>query len=205
MLLWLSSELPKIDIMLYLQKFVLVSGGGSTNTATFGGCTYNYSVTPDANLLFGADVMPDCNNTNAPPNSRPILFWFYTNGTGNPKLLATYCAPTISLFEVTAVVDINTGNLTSVQETQPFNFSMLPFVSLSQNVTGPPLNGQAFNGIVFDLTDADDSMLRTSNATNLQMPAAIFQAISKGPGGLTATFQTNNTFADMATKVYVST
>jgi hypothetical protein len=187
----------------YLQQYAQASGGGWTNNATFSGCTFSYSVGPNVSRLFGADVMPDCNNTGALPSFRPIVFWFFTYDTSTPpQVSATYCAPTISLFEVTAEVDINTGNLTSVQEIQPFNPSTSPFASLSQNVTGAPLNSQAFNGIVFNLTGADDALFRTSNATNLQIPAAIFQAASKAPGGLTAAFQTNS-FVGMATKVYV--
>jgi hypothetical protein len=72
---------------------------------------------------------------------------------------------------------------------------------LSGNVTGAPLNGRAFNGIVFNLTDADEFMIARSNATDLQLPASIFQAATTAPGGLTAAFQTNS-FVEMATKVY---
>lgn len=146
--------------------------------------------------------MPDCNNTGAPEYFRPIIFWFFTFDTTPPQGSATFCAPTIVLFDVVANVDINTGNLTSIQELQPFNTSTSLFASLSKNVTGPPLNGQAFNGIVFNLTGADEVVIARSNATDLQLSASIMQAATTAPGGLTVAFQTNS-FVQMATKVYV--
>jgi len=193
----------KIYIMLYPQQSTEISGGGWTNNATFDGCTFSYSVGPTVSHLFGADVMPDCNNTGIPAYFRPVVLWFFTYDTTPPQGSATLCSPTISLWDVIATVDINTGNLTSVQEIQPFNSSTSPFALLSENVTGTPLNGRAFNGIIFNLTDANEFVIARSNATKLQLPASIFQAAATAPGGLAVAFQTNS-FVEMATKVYVS-
>jgi hypothetical protein len=188
--------------VLYPQQSTEISGGGWTNNATFNGCTFSYSVGPTVSHLFGADVMPDCNNTGTPAYFRPIVLWFFTYDTTPPQGSATFCAPAISLMDVIVTVDINTGNLTSVQEIEPFSLSTSPFASLSENVTGAPLNGRAFNGIIFNLTNADEFVIARSNATNLRLPASIFQAASAAPGGLEAAFQTNS-FVGMATKVYV--
>jgi len=176
-------------------------GGGWNNDATFDGCTFSFYTGPTTTRQFGVDVMPDCNNTGAPEYFRPIIFWFFTFDTTPPQGSATFCAPTIALFDVVANVDINTGNLTSIQELQPFNTSTSLFASLSKNVTGAPLNGQAFNGIVFNLTGADEDVIARSNATDLQLPASIMQAATMAPGGLTVAFQTNS-IVQMATKVY---
>ena len=189
--------------MLYPQQSTEISGGGWINNATFNGCTFSYSVGPTVSHLFGADVMPDCNNTGIPAYFRPVVLWFFTYDTTPPQGSATLCSPTISLWDVIATVDINTGNLTSVQEIQPFNSSTSPFALLSENVTGTPLNGRAFNGIIFNLTDADEFVIARSNATKLQLPASIFQAAATAPGGLAVAFQTNS-FVEMATTVYVS-
>jgi len=145
--------------------------------------------------------MPDCNDTGTPAYFRPIVLWFFTYDTTPPQGSATFCAPSISLWDVSVTVDITTGNLISVQEIGLFNSSTSPFASLSGNVTGAPLNGRAFNGIKFNLTDADEFVIARSNATDLQLPASIFQAATTAPGGLTAAFQTNS-FVGMATKVY---
>jgi hypothetical protein len=145
--------------------------------------------------------MPDCNNTGLPDYLRPIVFWFFTYDTNPPQGSATFCAPTISLLDVAVTVDIDTWNLTYVQEIGPFNSTTSPFSSLSGNVTGAPLNGRAFNGIVFNLTNPDQFTIQRSNATDLQLPASILQAASTAPGGLAAAFQTNS-FVEMATEVY---
>jgi len=83
------------------------------------------------------------------------------------------------------------------------HFTMDGLFRFLPNVTGMPLNGQAFNGIIFNLTDADEFVIARSNATKLQLPASIFQAAITAPGGLAVAFQTNS-FVEMVTKVYVS-
>lgn len=177
-----------------MQISTPIAGGGWINNATFGGCTYSYSVGPTTSILFGTDVMPDCNDAGTPEFLRPIIFWFFTYDSTPPQGSATHCAPNISLWDVAVTVDIDTRNLTSVQEIRPFESS--------NNVTGAPLNGQAFNGIVFNLTNPDRFAIERSNATDLQLPASILQAAYTAPGGLAAAFQTNS-FVEMATEVYV--
>jgi len=177
--------------------------GSWDNTATFGGCSYSFTVGQTATNAFGADVMPDCNNTGAPPHLRPIVFWFFTRDTTRPQGAATFCAPKISLLEVAIVLEMNNKSLTSVLEMQPFNASTspTPFPSLSRNVTGSPLNGQAYNGISFNLTNPDEFMIRKANTTTLQLSASILQVIANAPGGVKAAFQNNN-FTDATTMVY---
>jgi len=150
--------------------------------------------------LFGTDVMPDCDGTGTPEYFRPVVLWFFTYDTTPPQGSATFCTPNISFWDVTATVDITTGNLISVEEIGPFN-SNSPFSSISGNVTGPPMNGQAFNGIRFNLSITDQFVIARSNATDLELPGSIFQAASTGSGGLTAAFETNS-FVGMATMVY---
>jgi hypothetical protein len=138
-----------------------------------------------------------------PPYFSPIIFWFFTHKTSPPQGAATYCAPAISVFEVDATVDMNNGNLTSVVEIQPFNASTSSLASLSQNMTGTFLNGQAFNGIVFSSTNLDPFTISKLNVTTLQLSASILQVAAKALGGLQAAFQANN-FTDATTLIYVS-
>jgi len=115
---------------------------------------------------------------------------------------ATFCYPSISLWEVSAGVDIGTGNVTSVTEIRHFTQSS-NFSSFSANVTGPPLNGRAYNGIRFNLTNPDQFVLGRQNATQLQLPAGIYQAAINTPEGYQGSFS-NNAFAALSDTVYVS-
>lgn len=115
---------------------------------------------------------------------------------------ATFCYPSISLWEVNVAVNIPTGNVTAVSEIQPFSSSS-NFSSFSANVTGPPLNGRAYNGIQFNLTNPDQFILGRQNATQLQLPASIYQAALKTPQGFIGSFQ-NDTLSALTDQVYVN-
>ena len=118
---------------------------------------------------------------------------------------ATFCYPSFSIWEVNAGVDIRTGKVTKVSEIRPFS-QYSNFSSFSANVTGPPLNGRAYNGIKFNLTgiNPDQFVLGRQNATRLQLPAAIYQAATRSPGGYIGTF-TNGNFSVLSNQVYVGT
>jgi hypothetical protein len=181
----------------------IYSGSGWQNNVTFNGCTFTYSVNHSTPHLFGSDVFEDC-IPGEPVWFQPIVLWFFTYDTTPPQGSATYCAPALSLWEVAVTVDIATANLTSVQEINPLSTnSTSPFASLSGNITGAPLNGQAYNGIQFNMTGADQFVIARQNATDLQLPSSIFQSVATSPGGLTAGFATNS-FTEMATRVYTT-
>ena len=108
---------------------------------------------------------------------------------------ATFCYPSISIWEVNAGVDIRTRNVTKVSDIRPF--------SQYSNVTGPPLDGSAYNGIKFDLTNPDQFVLGRQNATQLQLPAAIYQAATQSPDGYVGNF--DGGFSTLSDKVYVGT
>jgi hypothetical protein len=116
---------------------------------------------------------------------------------------ATFCHPSFSIWEVNAGVDISTGNVTKVSEIRPFSQSS-NFSSFSANVTGPPLNGLAYNGIKFNLTNPDQFVLGRQNATQLGLPAAIYQAANQSPEGYVGNFA-NGGFSALSDKVYVGT
>lgn len=114
----------------------------------------------------------------------------------------TFCSPTIDLWEVNVGVDVGTGNVTQLTEIRPFSSSS-NFSSLSANVTGPPLNGRAYNGVKFQLSTQDQFILARENATQLQLPASIYQAAIKSPQGYVGSFQAG-TLHVLADQVYVS-
>jgi hypothetical protein len=187
---------PPIQIVLYLQQSTELPGGGWKNDATFNGCTYSYSVNQTTSHLFGTAIMPDCNNTGVLDYFRPVVLWFFTYDSSPPQGSATHCAPSISLWDVTATVDITTKNLTSIVPIGPIGTENSSFL-------GPPMYGQAFNGIGFNLTSKDQFVTQRSSAIQLQLPASIFQAAITAPGGLPVAFQ-QNSFVGLATQVYVS-
>jgi hypothetical protein len=181
----------------------VLTGGGWQNNASFSGCTFSYSVNKTTSHLFDSNVFENC-IPGEPSWFQPIVLWFFTYDTSPPQGSATYCAPSISLWEVAVTVDIATGNLTSVKEIRPLNASSTsPLASLSGNITGAPLNGRAYNGIRFNLTEADQFVIARQNATNLQLPSSVLQAATISPGGISGAFATNS-FTGMAVNVYVS-
>lgn len=109
---------------------------------------------------------------------------------------ATFCYPSISILDVLVMVDTGTGNVTKISEIRPF--------SQQSNVTGYPLYGRAYNGIKFDHPNPDDQfVLGRQNATQLQLPAAIYQAATQSAGGYIGNF--DGGFSKLSDKVYVGT
>ncbi|PBK94756.1 hypothetical protein ARMGADRAFT_1164356 [Armillaria gallica] len=173
-------------------------GSGWNNSVSSNGCSISFAVDRNASVLFGTDI-PTC-DSGVPPQFSPVLFWFFTYEP-EAAASATLCFPSITLWDVNVNLDLASGNITRVTELRPFSSSS-NFSSLSANVTGPPLSGRAYNGIEFNLTNPDRFVLARRNATQLQMPAAVFQAASQSPEGLIGSFQAN-TFARLSTNVYV--
>jgi hypothetical protein len=114
---------------------------------------------------------------------------------------ATFCYPSLTLWDVNVNVDLASGNVTKVTELRPFSSSS-NFSSLSANVTGPPLNSRAYNGIKFNLTNPDEFVRARLNATQLQLPAAVYQSAILSPEGLVGSFQADR-FVQLSNQVYV--
>lgn len=170
---------------------------GWNNTVNSNGCSITWSVDRNATTLFGTDI-PSC--TPEPlPQFAPVIIWFFTYQP-QAQASATICSPKISLIDVTASIDIATSNLTNVVELRPFSPSS-NFSSFAGNITGPPLNGRAYNGIRFNLTNPDEFVLGRNAALQLQLPAAVFQAAVQSPQGLAGSFDAN-AFTSLATTVY---
>jgi hypothetical protein len=66
------------------------------------------------------------------------MFWFFhRQDDGTPQGASVFCNPTIEAFNVVAEVDLNNG--------LPIGVTTLDDATTPNNVTGDPLNGQAFN------------------------------------------------------------
>jgi hypothetical protein len=187
------------------------------NTAIYKGCTYNWSVNNVTKDLFGLDALGATNFTNGqatgdgckqfqsmPPENQPIVLWYFTYRTATANSSVAICEPTIELWKVNATVDLSTRNLTAVRPIKALT-SDDSGTSLSANVSGPPLNGQAYNGAAFDpqlFTLGDPFVAMRATATTLQLPAAVMQAARDGPGSIVGAFE-SDAFVPLSSRIYV--
>lgn len=185
----------------------LDDGGQWNNSASFQGCTFTWGVNKTAVNLFGVNAIDDsveCSVfTSQAEQFRPVIFWFFTY---QPQAMAsiTMCSPNITLSDVSVQIDLASGNLTSVDVLGPLGSGKgtpEAFSQLAGNVTGDPLDGKAYNGMFFELTDPDEFTLARLAAIQLSLPAAVFQ--SAETSGLTTAFKENK-FAELSEHVYVS-
>jgi hypothetical protein len=161
--------------------------GGWNNSLSFNSsCSLEWSVEHSTAHLFGTSTL-DC-GTSTPPQFQPVVFWFFTYDPPQARASATVCIPKITLWDAAVTLDLGSGDVTNVHELRPFDASTSQFGSLSGNLTGAPLNGRAYNGINFTLDSPDQFVIARMNATQLTMPAAVFQAAVQSPQGLDGTF-----------------
>ncbi|KAF7355111.1 Non-specific serine/threonine protein kinase [Mycena sanguinolenta] len=173
-------------------------GSGWNNSLSQNGCTLLWEVDRSAESLFGTST---CGDSSTPPQFQPVVFWFFTYQP-TAQSSATICTPSISLLDATVTLDLASGNITNVKELQPFSSSS-NYSSLAGNVTGAPLNGRAYNGINFTLENPDSFILARMNATQLTMPAAVFQAAVQSQQGLVGSFSAD-LFVNWSNDVYIT-
>lgn len=189
---------------------------GWTNSASFQGCSFSWSVNKSATNLFGQPACLLSNNvsntyfsgvdlvTNSTQCSvftsvaepfRPVIFWFFTYQP-TPMASITMCTPNITLLDVHATIDLASGNM-SVLTLGKLGSGTGTDKSLTQyagNVTA------AYNGMFFDVATSDPFVAGRQDAIRLSLPAAVFQAAQQQE--LTEAFQ-NNHFAALAEQIYV--
>jgi len=114
------------------------------------------------------------------------------------------CTPQITLQNVSVTVDLSSANLTSVTPTANLTTSDPFTTSLVGNMTTPPFNGQAYNGLNWPTSQLVVDPFVQSRAVSIQtlLPAAIFENAVQSPEGLTNAFA-NNLFATLSATVYV--
>jgi hypothetical protein len=178
-------------------------GSAVNNTATFSGCQVFWRVDKRSVNLFGAETMSNCTALNTSDVTfAPAIFWFFT-WSPNAMASVTMCAPTITLLNVEASIDLVSSNLTDVRPLSNLTVGQDPLTQHAGNMTGAPLYGRAYNGLNWTSLGTDPFVAARAGAVQLQLPAAAFQSAVKSPAELTAAF-TNNTFASLSADVYVS-
>ncbi|KAF9478762.1 hypothetical protein BDN70DRAFT_879571 [Pholiota conissans] len=176
----------------------LSSPGGQSVTLTsrsVNDCTVTLPINTASSLNQYGVVDVPCPGNAASLNvtQRPVMFWFYNFAQSTTQQVKTvFCTPLISTSSVKAVASLNNGSLTGVT-------GLGPLVNQVNNVTGAPLNGNGFNGVIFEQSD-DPFIQARANATNSIVPGAIFKAAVRN--GLQETFGLANGFLDLTSLLY---
>jgi len=132
------------------------------------------------------------------------MFWFFQRRSDNntPEAKSVFCTSSIKVFNVNATVNLNDIELADVHR--------IDEDTAANNVTGSPLNLQAFNGVLFAFTSNDDSQnnagdpfLRARAQTvRSGVSGAIFRLAAQQTIGLQGTFDLPNGFLDLTLRVY---
>ncbi|KII84757.1 hypothetical protein PLICRDRAFT_94907 [Plicaturopsis crispa FD-325 SS-3] len=187
------------------QKLDTPGTGNYTITSTStAGCTVTAQFDPSSSeQQYGVSAVPNCGSTSTNATLQPVMFWYFHMrvDNGKPETRTVFCTPTIRIFDVMANAtrpDIPNANLN--------NGSLINVTSIDEypkanNVTGSPLSGQAFNGVVFDPSPNSFVAARALTA-NSGVPGAIFRFASQLPNGPQTTFDDTNGFLDITKHVY---
>ncbi|KAJ4001822.1 hypothetical protein F5050DRAFT_1560083 [Lentinula boryana] len=168
------------------------------NSISVQGCSLSWVVNDTAEVVFGVNATNCSTDT---PQFSPVVFWFFSYSP-SAQASATICFPTFELFDVEINYDLAAQNVTQVTELGPFTSSS-NFSSASGNITGSPLNGRAYNGIEFNLTNPDQFVLARQAAIQLQMSAAVLQKAEESSAGLQGSF-TSNSFVPYSSEIYTT-
>lgn len=127
-------------------------------------------------------------------NFQPVVFWFYhLSDNGDPLGTAVFCQPSIAIFVVETTMDLNDGSMGNCIIVEPYEDT--------NNVTGNPLNGEAFNGVIFDASN-NTYIIARALAINSGIPGAIYRSASEQTGGPQSVFDDPYGFVNATTKIY---
>ncbi|KAI9453926.1 hypothetical protein F5148DRAFT_451920 [Russula earlei] len=169
----------------------------NSNTTTISatsidGCPVQVSINPNnAEQQYGVVNVPNCGSNSTDVTFQPVFFYFWQFNPNNSA--AVFCEPQIELFDVTAFALLNNNSLTSVT---PIDNYPTP-----NNVSGPPLNGIPYNGLIFN-SSTDVNVQSRANAIRTGIPNTIFRQAVQAPGGLQSVFQDPNGFLNYTSQVY---
>ncbi|KAH9031725.1 hypothetical protein EDB84DRAFT_1492177 [Lactarius hengduanensis] len=156
------------------------------------GCTVNATFDPNnADQQYGVTNVPDCGADTTDPTFQPVLFWFWQQNLSG--CAAVFCTPQIQLFDVTAFAYLNNGSL--------LNVSRIDNYPAANNVSGPPLSGTPYNGLIFN-NSGNINIQSRANSIRSGIPNAIFRQAQQAPGGLDSVFQDPRIFVDYTTQIY---
>ncbi|KAJ3572065.1 hypothetical protein NP233_g3339 [Leucocoprinus birnbaumii] len=164
----------------------------SLTSTSINGCIPNNSVqfnTAAATQQYGVVDVICPGNPEPDPNFRPVMFWFFAGGIAK----TVFCAPQLLPFTVTATAHLLDGNIDSCFQSGTFD--------QSNNVTGPPLNGKAFNGLIFNFS-SDPFIQARATAISSGVSGTIFRTALNRPEGISAIFDLPNGMLDITSKIY---
>ncbi|KAH9980405.1 hypothetical protein BJV74DRAFT_857216 [Russula compacta] len=157
-----------------------ISATSSTANATvvsatsIEGCSLEVTFNPNnADQQFGAVNVPNCGTNTTDVAFQPVFFWFWKTNPNNTA--GIFCHPRIAVYDVTAFATLNNNSLSYV--------TIVDNYPKANNVSGAPLNGTAYNGIMFD-TSADINVQSRANSIRTGIPNAIFRAAVQSASGL---------------------
>ncbi|KAH7906363.1 hypothetical protein BJ138DRAFT_1162777 [Hygrophoropsis aurantiaca] len=147
-----------------------------------------------ASQQYGVINTPNCAASGQDIAFQPVMFWFFHLNTNNePEGAAVFCRPTIGVYNAEVSMNLNNGSLGNV--------TMLSSYVPANNVTGSPLNGQAYNGVTFDASN-DTFIQARATAIGSGIPGTIFRYATQLPGGPQSTFDAPGGFTNATTAVY---
>ncbi|KAI0247421.1 hypothetical protein BJV78DRAFT_1364190 [Lactifluus subvellereus] len=176
-----------------LLSFTPSNAGKLTVSATSTeGCSLEVAVDPtDAAQQYGVVNVPNCGANTTNPALQPVFFWFWQQ---NPSQLAgVFCQPIMHLYDVAATA--YTSNKTLANVTVIRNYQG------TNNVTGAPLNGVPYNGLIFE-GSTDINVQSRANSIRTGIPNAIWMWAQKTPGGPDSVFRDPNGFVSYTTRTY---
>ncbi|KAG0704071.1 hypothetical protein DFH29DRAFT_398922 [Suillus ampliporus] len=164
--------------------------------ATFSdSCNASLSLSPnDGPDQFSVSAASTCAPSYQDLNFQPVFFWFYhATDTGDLQGTAVFCQPSIAIFVVATTMDLNDGSMGNCTIIEPFEYT--------NNVTGSPLNGEAFNGVMFDSSNNTYINARAL-AIGSSIPGAIYRYATQQTGGPGSVFDDPYGFSNATAKIY---
>ncbi|KAG2072528.1 hypothetical protein BDR04DRAFT_1096508 [Suillus decipiens] len=158
-------------------------------------CNGSLSLDPsDGTDQFSVTAASTCATSNQDQNFQPIFFWYYRlSDNGDALGTAVFCQPSIAIFVVKTTMDLNNGSMGKCTIVRPFDHP--------NNVTSNPLNGQAFNGLIFNASNISYITARAL-AINSGFSAAIYNFASQQPDGLESVFDDPYGFVNATKNIY---
>ncbi|KAJ7444923.1 hypothetical protein FB451DRAFT_74483 [Mycena latifolia] len=182
------------------QASTLLNTPGTSNftiqALNSAGCSGSVTFDPESTssgTQYGA-INVDCGSSDD-VQFQPVMFWFFhrKDDDQTPQGASVFCSPTIKAFNVIVETDLNNGSTIGI--------TPLDSVATSNNVTGNPQNGQAFNGLKFP--SSNDTFVE-ARATSIRagVSGAIFRFASQSSGGVQPSFDDPNGFLNITVQVF---
>jgi len=148
----------------------------------------------NATQQYGVTNVPSCNGASANISFQPVMFWYYQVKQDNTdEARGVFCTPRVQLFDITAHADLSNGSF--IDATNLDNYPK------PNNVSGSPLNGSTYNGLIFD-SSPDTNVQARATSIRTGVPNAIFRGAAQDPNGLQSVFDNSDGFLDLTNAVY---